>query len=259
MQIFRCHFSISARSLGGTNTLYYRGTDTDVLNGSTQSDLIFGESGNDILNGYANPDVLYGGSGADMLIGGPGNDTLFGGTGDDLYLYYAGDGHDTIIDSDGLGHILYVDADGVYHPLTGGRQISAGSDLYETHAVPGIQYRKETNGDITVLIDGAAAMTLDPPTPFLGINLEDLSGSLLLPSPTHPDYFPPLSGPSVISGDTSPDRPNDYLYAQTATQAIYGLAGNDWLEGDAGVAGFVPTIALYGGTGDDFFMIKQAA
>jgi len=81
------------------SSIYYKGTDADVLTGSDQSDLIFGESGNDLLDGGAGDDVLYGGSGADV------------------YYYRPGDGNDIIIDDEGAagtnsqGVIVY-DPDG---------------------------------------------------------------------------------------------------------------------------------------------------
>ena len=123
-------------------TLYYKGTDADALNGSTQNDLIFGESGDDLIDGSGGEDVLYGGTGEDVLMGGSDSDWLFGGyqndtlhggagddrltggTGFDIYVVKRGEGADTIVDSDGKGVVLF---DG--HVLFGGKK-NAGDTVY---------------------------------------------------------------------------------------------------------------------------------
>jgi GH24 family phage-related lysozyme (muramidase) len=45
-------------------TLYYKGSDADLLTGTTNNDLLFGESGHDLLTGGQGSDVLYGGEAA---------------------------------------------------------------------------------------------------------------------------------------------------------------------------------------------------
>jgi len=93
---------------GGTDTLYYKGTDADALTGTDQSDLLLGESGHDILDGGvdSSPDVLVGGSGNDVLLG-SGTDILKGGVGFDTYIIRPGSGTVVIDDEDGLGRILF--------------------------------------------------------------------------------------------------------------------------------------------------------
>jgi RTX calcium-binding nonapeptide repeat (4 copies) len=68
-------------------TVYYRGTDSDLITGSQYNDLIFGESGTDVL------------------IGNGGSNVLHGGTGLDLYDLTSDTG-DYIIDTDGKGALV---------------------------------------------------------------------------------------------------------------------------------------------------------
>jgi Ca2+-binding RTX toxin-like protein len=142
----------------------YIGNSVSVVNlpPSSISQILFGGDRPDNLTGGDLFDKLYGGAGNDFLQGGKGDDDyLEGGYGDDIYNYRLGDGHDDILDIDGRGRILYTDSQqGTQTLLIGGRQLTEGGNLYQSSTDPTIQYRKETNGNLTVVVAGADAITL---------------------------------------------------------------------------------------------------
>ncbi|MDO8705085.1 MAG: calcium-binding protein [Sulfuricaulis sp.] len=63
------------------------------------------------------------------------------------------------------------------------------------------------------------------------------------------DPLPPAQ--NILTGDQSQPGYYDDIDAAPATDAIYGLGGGDVLSGHAGKNGYVPTVQLYGGTGND--------
>ncbi len=216
---------------GDINTLYYRGTDKDLLTGTDQSDLMFGESGNDTLIGGGGDDVLYGGSGDDLLQG---------GAGDDIYVHRIGDGHDTIQDSDGRGRLYYNSTTA----LTGGHNLSP-------------TFAQSDDGRYTYVRAGDALTIFDTQdsTSSLTLNTGETAGFGLA--------FDDLAVPAnVISGndgnnrsgfyDSNNDGVNDAdpeignLRSLADTQAIYGFGGDDNLDGN-GNSG----ILLDGGSGSD--------
>jgi pimeloyl-ACP methyl ester carboxylesterase len=156
------------------------GLSSAVLPVSDVKQILFGGDQADTLIGNDQADKLYGAAGNDLLTGAKGDDYLEGGYGNDTYNYTAGDGHDDLLDIDGQGRILYTDSSANQTLLTGGRQLTQGGTLYQSSTDPTIQYRKETNGSLTVVIGGADDITIhNYQAGDLGISLSDLSGSLL--------------------------------------------------------------------------------
>ncbi len=241
---------------GSTNTMYFRGTDSDVLKGGTSNDLIFGESGTDFLYGEGGNDVIYGGAGNDFITGGEGDDYMEGGTGNDTYYINAGDGHDTIKDVDG-GRIIYKDAQGVYHSLFGGLQLAEGSGIYAPLSDNQARYRMD-GSDLIITLDGNDAITVkDANLPSFNMVLTDLTNAM---APNH-DGGPvdPLyaqgsnaSAPLLNAGPALVGTGNhDFFSVGNTTQRIDGLSGDDLLEGRAGVQGYVSGIEINGGAGAD--------
>ncbi|MFN7483896.1 MAG: calcium-binding protein, partial [Betaproteobacteria bacterium] len=92
--LFRIGFGAPGNdNLSGTS-------QNDLLNGAAGNDTLSGQGGNDTLYGGAGNDTLYGADGSDTLTGGTGNDSLQGGSGGDTYVFNLGDGQDVIEDYD---------------------------------------------------------------------------------------------------------------------------------------------------------------
>lgn len=238
------------RSTGVRYSLY-RGLASFVVRDPIigMSQFLFGGSGPDNLTGGNFSDHLYAAAGNDFLQGGEGDDYLEGGFGEDIYHYRAGDGLDDILDIDGRGRILYADAEGNQRILTGGRQLSAGGSLYQSSTDSTLQYRLETEGTLTIAIDGADAIrVLNYEPGDLGISLEDLSGSLL--AALNPSR-PPEEWETLIQGDQDSSALDDDIEADPITEVIQGGTGDDVLSGRSGQQGYVQDVQIYGGDGAD--------
>jgi Ca2+-binding RTX toxin-like protein len=77
------------------NRLYGENGNDHVV-GNLNGDMLDGGAGNDRLEGNAGIDYLSGGDDDDVLDGGPDDDTLDGGRGDDSYVLKPGGGTDTV-------------------------------------------------------------------------------------------------------------------------------------------------------------------
>lgn len=208
----------------------------DTLNGSSADDMLDGVAGNDVVNGLGGNDKIYGGNGNDTLNGGAGHDTLngnnnddilygdigddymLGGSGADEYLYNLGDGTDTIIDAGGADKLTF----------------GAGIDIND------LAFTRTGSTDLIIDIDtGSATGRIYVEDHFKsGYELDSL-------------YFNDLSSFTFtnVNWTMSGTAGNDTLYgAQGNTgdaDTIYGLAGNDYIEG------YLGEDTLYGGDGDD--------
>lgn len=196
----------------------------DVLNGKNtsknESDLIFGEGGNDTIRS---------GSGDDVIYGGTGNDALHGGTGNDVYVYDPGDGFDRVYDNDGS---IYFNSNSA---LTGGERL-------------GTNLARSSDGRYVYLGNLASALTV--------VDTHHIQGSVTVESFANGDLGITLTDPAAPSPDnilqgTSGDNTTGLIAKKDSagnvtTEAIYGLAGNDVLDGNGG-----QNILLSGGAGHD--------
>ena len=80
------------------NDTVYGGAGDDTLIGDLGNDSLYGGADNDVLLGGAGDDRLWGELGDDTLIGGAGTDSLIGGAGTDTYYLNYGIGYDFLID-----------------------------------------------------------------------------------------------------------------------------------------------------------------
>ena len=199
---------------------------------------IYGMGGNDTLNG---------GSGNDFIDGGDGNDTLYGNDGDDLLdagagndLIYGGNGADTIRFGMGYGSDFFRSVN------SAGYQLDT-VDLFDIRS-PDVDYVR-LNNDLEIRVHGSSdKLTLgdyfsasDSATTVRqlqfadGIRMEKAAVRGLAMSLGD-------SSDNVISGFN--DGPN----------RIYGLGGNDTLNGGSGndiINGGNGNDTLYGDDGDD--------
>ena len=239
-----------------SSTLYYNGSDSDVLTGTDKNDLILGESGDDVIEG------------------GFGNDILRGGLGNDTYIYSSLEGQDTIIDFDGLGSIEW---NGI--TLTGGESttwfkldppvtfLSTITPVIYLSADKQFRYfyqpekqlleiKKinfdQTTGAITEEKGSILVREFDDPTgTVLGINLTEQA---------EPTFTQTLDGDQSPDGDVNdfmvgnPDE-NDKFYGLTGDDDLYGDSGDDFLSGGSGndwLFGEDGNDALLGGSENDF-------
>lgn len=236
---------------GATPYHLYLGADSSVVGQSLDgmTNILFGGGSHDGLIGGQRWDKLYGGDGNDFLDGRGEDDYLEGGHGEDIYYYASGDGSDQILDIDGQGRILYRDAQGNQSLLTGGRQLNEGGNLYQSTTNSAIQYQRETNGNLTILINGVPAFTvLGYNANDIGIVLEDLSGQALL---TRSPAREQQAWQVVINGDQITTDPHDDLVADPVTTHINAGTGNDIASGRSGENNYVADIEIHGGEGDD--------
>jgi Ca2+-binding RTX toxin-like protein len=278
---------ISIESFVGSNfdDIFVGNAVGNGFDGGSGEDIIYGLGGDDFLFGNRGYDTLYGGDGNDTLDGGAGNDRLYGGAGTDLlnggtdssYNYdlacydqatsgvyarldgVAGSGGeatgDVFQEIEGLvgsafddvlvGSDLLIGNTRPDNSLFGGAGNDAlyglrGDDLLDGGAgadllnggdgYDSVDYRSATAG-VYARLDGVAGASGDA----LGdtfISIERIIGS------NFNDIF-------VGSNDFVT---RDFIVAQDGDDTIYGLNGDDVLDGEDG------NDTLYGGAGADFLV-----
>jgi Ca2+-binding RTX toxin-like protein len=234
------------------NDLLYGGLGQDTLDGGDGNDTLDGGDGNDSLLGGLGEDSLIGGLGNDSLYGGDGNDTLAGGDGNDLLsgglgndLLQGGLGNDTLSGGDGNDSLYGEDG---ADSLGGGNgddflDGGAGNDTLEGDAGSDT-LRGGAGAD--VLYGGSGMDYADYTTSGAAVNV-DLASGIGLGGDAAGDTYGGIDG---IIGSAFDDTllgfdgegvggPDPY------TNAFYGGAGNDYLDGRGG------SDSLYGGTGND--------
>ena len=241
----------------GNDNLHGQGGN-DVLHGDEGDDYIFGDNGNDYLYGGSGNDYLYGGNGDDTLDGGSGNDNLSGNEGDDAYLYGKGSGHDIINDNEGNDVVLMgtgLTPDSLIYTISGingdnGLLIKikdTGETLRLTQWFDGNQYKIESfqfeDGSVLTASQAeAAAMGT-----IIGTDGNDnISG----PANMGVSIYG-LAGNDHLNGGNG----NDTIYGGAGNDNLYGQGGNDNLSGDEGddyIFGDNGNDYLYGGSGNDY-------
>ncbi len=198
------------------------GQGNDLLQGGDGNDYLFDTEGNDTLNGGAGDDLLFAGNGDDVLDGGAGNDTLSGGAGTDTYVLKSGGGQDMVTQDDIFltNDKLIIRVDAALHPAD--VSVTREDDSYSSYLVVSVNA-------------GADALRL----------------------PGYVDANRPVEihfgDGTVWDGTTVLDKlyvnrgtaGNDTLTAGPYGSQLYGLAGNDTLNGGTGYD------LLDGGTGAD--------
>ena len=220
----------------------------DVLSGDGQDNLLRGEAGNDRLFGGAGNDRLFGGVGNDSLFGGSGADFFDGGAGRDRVSYVqatagvtvdlgapaanlgdaAGDVFVGVEDVEGSNLDDILRGDGQANWLSGRTgddrlEGGAGNDSLlggdgDDRLVGGAGADRLDGGegfDIASFSDSAAAVTIDLATPALATG--DAAG----------DSFTGVEGYELAAFA-------DFFAGSDLDETIWGLAGNDKLDGRLG-------------------------
>lgn len=263
------------------NALYgYAGDDT--LAGLDGNDTLDGGDGRDMLLGGVGQDLLSGGAGNDVLDGGAGNDTLAGGAGDDRYVVdtladtvteAAAGGNDTVVwtlegATADLGRYANVEnlalgtVSGAQMLGTTGNNVLTGSA--EGDAMDGKggndtfvglagddAYANVSEGDVIIEVAGGGIDTML----WSGVGSVDLANWAQVENVTL------LDGSDGRAVNVTGSAANNVLTGNSLANALYGLDGNDTLDG-RGVFG--PTASsssgdtLVGGAGDDLYLLDLA-
>jgi len=181
----------------------------NVLIGNDGNNILDGGDGDDSLIGGAGNDYLIGGNGDDTIDGGAGDDLLYGGPGDNTYLFGFGDGQDRLDTwAGGLDRIVLK------------ARVTADDITFSRQAETGFLLLSLSDGSQLTIWRGNGLT--NPSLSGLTISLFD--GTVL--------FFPgvgsqALSPPAQNVGT----RDNDRLSATVETPHLFGIGGDDVLDG----------------------------
>lgn len=257
-----------ATAVGATVT---SGTGSNLVFGLTGNETLWGNTGNDILYGGTGNDVLSAGTGDDALVGGLGNDYQNGEGGSDRYVFRRGDGADTIQDFSMAVTTAAAD-------LSAAQALGVSASGYTNTWIGGYLWQTSSNS-LLKLIDGTGIDTLSLEG---GIKVDDLSFSwtgtasenLLLTINGGPagDAIRmdeqtvgvakveklALGGVGALNLAVARSA-GATVNGTTDADIIFGLIGNETLNGDAGndiLSGGTGNDTLAGGTGNDQYRFK---
>ncbi|KXB29240.1 hypothetical protein AT959_18835, partial [Dechloromonas denitrificans] len=175
--------------------------------GNAQSDQLTAGNSAEVLFGMAGNDTLVGGAGNDTLAGGEGNDQLMGGQGNDVYVVHYSSDQDLLQDSGGVDTLQF--AYDVKPEEVSVRRV--GNDLVLSHSVRG--------NKITMV-----NWLLDTQQRIEQVRFLDGTGwdtNVLI---AKADAYGAIVGTDG----------NDSLSADEYDNTLFGLRGNDFLNGGAG-------------------------
>jgi Ca2+-binding RTX toxin-like protein len=204
----------------GNDVMRGASLDVDVLNGGAGDDLLFGYGGADTLVGDDGSDFIDGGNGDDVVTGGAGDDVLAGGVGDDSVN--GGTGNDLVSGGEGDDTVVGGNGDDIVVGSTGADQLygGAGDDLLD---------------GATPTADFSAAQAFSDLSDEFNAAFDSRYGD----AATTADFNRFMRDIASEDGDSAPD-------------ALYGGAGEDWLIGNDGDT-------LTGGADQDFFSVDWAS
>ncbi|HEY0647882.1 calcium-binding protein [Phenylobacterium sp.] len=201
----------------------------NAITGTSSADIINGNGGDDLVYAGLGNDIVNGGDGADQLSGEGGNDYLNGGNGADKM--FGGDGNDALVGGAG--------ADTMY----GG----TGNDSYNVDSTGDtvIEFSGQGTDEVFTTLSSYVLPSSVENLRFSGVG--EFSG-----------YGNALN--NVIWGGASGDvlqgfAGNDKLYGGAGRDSLYGGEGSDTLDG--GSTGSTIGNTLYGGAGDDVYIIDS--
>lgn len=212
----------------------------------------YGNGGDDTLVAANGPgDAMLG----DLLQGGQDNDDLTGGFSGDTYIYKRGDGHDIIREqNEGTGLVDQLELSDLL--LDEAAFTRTGNDLVV--ALPQNGSIKVTDwfvsGEdrrIELIKFADQTLTADEVTARVGVMLTE--GNDTYTGTQFADIVYGLGGNDTINGDPS-GTGNDKIYGGAGNDLLYGLGGDDLLEGQEGddyLDGGTGKDTLYGGAGND--------
>ena len=236
----------------GTNVLHGLGGN-DQLEGGKGNDQLFGDAGNDTLFGQAGADVMHGGDGNDGFDGGGGNDQLFGDAGNDTLYGYAGldvlhggDGNDKLF---GLDDADTLHGDGGNDELHGGKGndvLFGGDGDDDLRGDEGIDTVHGGAGNDFYVLD--IADKLDKTEADAGLDRVAVNFDYTLGDMQENLSFYDAGTHHMGTGNAFA---NTLTGTDLAVDELFGLAGNDTLNGGGG------DDHLVGGDGNDTYFIDD--
>ena len=247
----------------------------DILIGNSTGSILYGLDGDDQLYGGIGNDTLFGGDGNDSLVGGAGADTLDGGAGYDFARYdYAASG--VVADlSRGIGSggeaagDTYVNIEGLVGSTYGDTLIAGttGSTLYglagddQLYGGAGEDILLGGDGNDN-LVGGAGADVLDGGAGFDFARYDYATSGVIANLSSGMGTGGEAAGDTYINIEGLVGSAyDDILSAGTTGTTLYGLGGNDQLNGGAGndtLIGGLGADTLTGGAGNDTFIFASA-
>lgn len=234
--------SLSVSAYASTvENLVYTGTTTVTLTGNNLANLIVGGTGNNTVNGADGNDSLFGGAGADTLNGGAGDDVLYGG---------------------GLAGVTVASArvaDSVIDALVGG----SGSDRYEIDSTLDTVIESVSGGTLDVVVSGIDN-SLTRYANVEALVLKAGSSAHTGKGGSGNDILVGNEGDNYLLGGSGNDTLSGHVNVANSTLAqsdvLDGGAGNDVLLAfDYVSTGKSRELSLFGGSGDDTYVIKALA
>jgi Ca2+-binding RTX toxin-like protein len=222
--------------------------------GNDLSNLLTGNDQNNILNGFVGNDHLVGGGGNDSLDGGAGDDILDGGLGNDTYIFRKGSGNDTITNNDNtMGRVDTLVLEGLYstdvrieirnyHDL-----VFVVKDTGESINIQSYFVADSYKIDAVRFADGTV---WDRAAILNGFSVKGTAGNdvLYAANGTNTTLFG-LAGNDQIQGDSG----NDQLFGDEGADTLLGGSGNDSLDGGIG------NDILNGGDGSDTYFFRRGS
>jgi len=232
----------------------------DRLFGRAGDDSLLGQDGNDYLVGGAGADVLTGGAGADVLYGGPGigalgGEVLNGGVGNDVYLFNRGDQIDCI--SSLKANLAEVDVIrfgvGILPSDITLTRVNNGMDLLLRVRGTGDQITVEghfnENFSVTTGTDPLTGLSIQVTGRLKNINSVEFANGIT--------WNLAKLDTALYQGSSI----DDYMRGlNSASETLYGLAGNDTIDGQGGddlLVGGKGNDTLYGGEGNDTYLFNK--
>ena len=239
----------------GANVLRGLGGN-DQIEGGKGNDQLFGDAGNDTLFGQAGADVMHGGDGDDGFDGGDGNDQLFGDAGIDTLYGYAG--LDVLHGGDGNDQLNGLDDDDTLHGDGGNDQLFGGKgndvlfggdgddDLRGEEGIDTVHGGAGNDFYVLDIADKLDKTEADADTDTVAVNFDYTLG----------DKQENLSfyDAGTHHMGTGNAFANTLTGTNVAVDELFGLAGNDTLNGGGGddhLVGGEGDDTLNGGAGDD--------
>ncbi len=229
---------------GNGNDRLYAYAGADRLLGGDGNDELYGDDGADVLDGGEGNDYLIGGNGTDVLDGGEGNDYLDGGMGSDIYQFHLGSGEDVINDYD------YTDNTDVVSFTDVASTDLTSIELKGYNLV--ITYGKSDSLTLGNYFYGSS-YTIEQFKFSDGVtwDVTDIKSRVMTHGDDNDNF---IYGYNYCSNRIYGLGGNDYLNGEDSNDVIDGGTGNDRLYGNAGadnLFGGLGNDELYGGYGAD--------
>jgi serralysin len=282
----RLRFDDAVLIVGAGGGQYFAGTaNADTINGTAFNDQIEGGAGADTIDGAAGNDSILAGDGDDTITGGVGSDAIDGGNGTDTAVFAVGGvaytitssgGTVTVTSSDGVDSLTNIErlrfagVELAVSALTGITLI--GADTGETlngaatndrlYGFGGADTLNGGDGDdvlsggagVDVLNGGAGSDTADYSGAAAGVTARIDTQSASNDGDGGTDTFTSIEN---LTGSAFNDLlvgngADNILSGGLGRDVIIAGAGNDTILGGAGVPN-----ELYGGTGDDTYIVEE--